>query len=74
MLHLGYQIEAAFSNPEVHYYDLMAGRGKKSNYKESISNNRVEFASLAVFRKKWIPAAHRIKDQLHEFKNRMNPC
>jgi hypothetical protein len=69
-LHLGYQIEAAFGNPEVHYYDLMAGRGKKTNYKESISNSTAEFASLAVFRKKWIPAAHRLKDQFREIKNR----
>ncbi|MES2822209.1 MAG: GNAT family N-acetyltransferase [Pseudomonadota bacterium] len=73
-LHLGYQIEAAFSNPEVHYYDLMAGRGKKTNYKKSISNSTAEFASLAVFRKKWIPAAHRLKDQLQKLKTRVRPC
>lgn len=70
-LHLSYQIEAAFNNPEINYYDLMAGRGKNFNYKKSLSNSTAEFASLAVFRKKWLPTAHRLKDKLYEFKKRI---
>jgi len=67
-LHLGYQIEAAFNNPSLDYYDLMAGRGKNANYKESLGNTKAEFVSLAVFKHKWIPAAHRLKDQLNELR------
>ncbi len=70
-LHLGYQIEAAFNNPVVDYYDLMAGCGKHCSYKESFSDTRGEFVNLVVFKRKWMPVAHRLKDHLREFGERL---
>src|SRR5690606_40849246 len=43
-LHFGYQIEAAFRDPDVAFYDFMAGKGKNSDYKKSLANCSDEFA------------------------------
>ena len=49
-LHLGYQIEAAFSNPGIGFYDFMAGTGKNSDYKSAIANTSDELVTLALVR------------------------
>src|SRR5690606_2264127 len=45
-LHFGYQIEAAFRDPDVAFYDFMAGKGKNSDYKKCLANCSDEFATL----------------------------
>lgn len=54
IIHFGYQIEAACKNPEIHYYDFMAGLGKYNDYKKSISTDRAEFVTLKIIRYKWL--------------------
>jgi len=63
-LHLGYQIEAAFDNNDVEYYDLMAGRGKNSNYKKSLSNGHAEFVTLILVRNRILSLAYRVNARI----------
>ncbi len=67
-LHLGYQIEAAFNNPAIDFYDLMAGRGKYANYKESLATVKAEFVCLVVIKSPWIIRAYQLKDMLRSVK------
>lgn len=61
-LHFGFQIEAAFNNPQVNYYDFMAGRGKNANYKASMANARLPFISLLIIRNPIIRWLYKIND------------
>ena len=45
-LHLGYSIEAAFSDVEIQSFDLLFGEGKNSFYKEHLGGCREEFFTL----------------------------
>ena len=67
-LHLGYQIEAAFNNPAIDFYDLMAGRGKRTNYKESLANVKAQFVSLVIVKSLWVARAYQLKDVLKNVK------
>jgi len=49
-LHLGYAIEAAFNDPEVDCYDLLAGGGKNQYYKHHFRGQRVNFNTLQLVR------------------------
>lgn len=60
-LHLGYQIEAAFSRNTSGYYDFMAGRGKNSNYKKALSNSSAEFVTLTLVRNPLLSCAYKVK-------------
>lgn len=60
-LHFGYQIEAAFNNPAVQYYDFMAGKGKKSDYKKKLVNRHDEFATLLLIRSSWLKQIYRLQ-------------
>lgn len=44
-LHLGFAIEAAFADPAVTHYDLLAGRGKHGHYKSRFAGTPVSFQS-----------------------------
>lgn len=49
-LHLGYAIEQAFADPEVEMYDLLAGAGKNTFYKEHFHGASVEFRTVHFVR------------------------
>lgn len=44
-LHLGFAIEQAFEDPQVHHYDLLAGTGKNMHYKQRFAGEPVSFSS-----------------------------
>lgn len=56
-LHLGYAVEAAFLDPAVGAYDLLAGTGKKTFYKEHFNGERVFFQNGHYLRSPWLKAA-----------------
>lgn len=47
-LHLGYAIEDAFANPETHRLDLLAGQGKKEDYKSRFATAHYQFISVML--------------------------
>lgn len=60
-LHFGYQIESAFNNPSIQFYDLMAGKGKHADYKKSLANLADEFVTLLLVRSPALKLAYRLK-------------
>lgn len=66
-LHLGYQIEAAFAREEAGYYDFMAGRGKNSDYKKSLSTSSAEFVTLTLVRNPILRCAYKLKAYMKAF-------
>ncbi|MEX0729847.1 MAG: GNAT family N-acetyltransferase [Aquisalimonadaceae bacterium] len=56
-LHLGFAIEAAFADPEVHHYDLLAGLGKTSFYKARFQGTEIRFENSLYLRAPWLKAA-----------------
>lgn len=69
-LHLGYAIEAAFKDPEVSYFDLLAGEGKNTDYKAHLATDRVSLISIMVVRSRVFRLLYRAKDFLHRVKQR----
>lgn len=63
-LHLGYAIEAAFSDPAVKYYDFMAGQGKNTDYKAAFANNQQQLETLYVIRPTWLYWLYKINDRI----------
>nr|WP_245000342.1 GNAT family N-acetyltransferase [Marinobacter daepoensis] len=49
-LHLGYAIEQAFNRPDVLSYDLLAGSGKNTFYKDHFKGERVAFTTVEYVR------------------------
>lgn len=47
-LHLGYAIEQAFRAPDVRQFDLLAGKGKKEDYKSRFANHHYQFISVML--------------------------
>ncbi len=62
-LHLGMQIEKAFSS-DAYFYDFMAGSGKNSNYKKSLATDTENFVSLMLVRNPLLKCLYRVKDIL----------
>lgn len=62
MITLGYAIEAAFANPKIHHYDLLAGTGKASNYKSRIASEGASLTSKQYVRSSLYKALYKIKD------------
>lgn len=60
-LHLGYQIEAAFNNPAIQFYDFMAGKGKNSDYKKKLVNRSDELATLLLVRSNWLKQIYKLQ-------------
>jgi len=56
-LHLGYSIESALKSD--YGYDFMAGTGKHSNYKESISTHQLPLHTVLI-QKKWLATLKRL--------------
>lgn len=66
-LHLGLQIESAFSTDAI-YYDFMAGNGKNSNYKQSLATHSAQFASLMLVRSPLLKSLYCINDRLQRMR------
>lgn len=61
-LHLGYRIEAAFSDQSTQKYDLLAGWGRAEDYKKSIAGESVELVSLMLVRNPLLMYLYRLND------------
>ncbi len=70
-LHLGYAIEAAFSDPAVKYYDFMAGQGKNTDYKAAFANSQQQLATLYVIRPAWLYWLYKINDRIRSWSRNM---
>ncbi len=53
-LHLGYAIERAFKEIPQGSFDLLAGNGKNTFYKQSLSPNTVDFSALQIVKNRWL--------------------
>lgn len=62
-LHFGYQIEAAFNNASIEFYDFMAGKGKHADYKKHMATHSDQFVSLHLIRSPWLKAIHKLYDR-----------
>jgi hypothetical protein len=63
-LHLGYAIETAFKDPSVGFFDLLAGEGKKTDYKSHLATDRTSLTTLMVVRSPLFRLLYRMKDSL----------
>lgn len=61
-LHLGYQLEQAFSQGHIERYDFMAGEGKNFDYKAALATQYCEIADFYLIKPTWLKALY----QLHE--------
>lgn len=64
MLHFGYQLEGGFLSKTQQVYDFMAGRGKKSNYKEALANQYCKMSTLVVVKSLWLKTLYRLQGAL----------
>lgn len=64
MLTLGYDIEYSFRNNGLGYYDLLAGGGKNSNYKERIAVMGSIFQTVHVVTGTLFRTLYKIKDSI----------
>lgn len=53
-LHLGYAIENAYKEMQQGSFDLLAGNGKNTFYKQSLSQNMVDFSTLQIVKSRWL--------------------
>ena len=60
-LHFGYAIESAFDKG-LQYYDFLAGEGKNTQYKKSLTNNSITIASIQVIRSPLAKILYRLYD------------
>jgi predicted N-acyltransferase len=63
-LHLGYAIEMAFTSDEISEFDLLAGGGKNSNYKEQIASIHTTLESVQIINKPLIKFIYIINDRI----------
>lgn len=63
-LHLGYAIEEAFLDQHVKSFDLLAGSGKNSNYKERLAKPHVELESSQIVRSHAAKLLYRSNDRI----------
>lgn len=62
LLHLGYAIEEAFGRDDILSFDLLAGRGKNTDYKRHIATDVLNMISLMIVRAPLAKLAYRLKD------------
>jgi len=63
-LHLGYAIEDAFNSPAVHTFDLLAGEGKNSDYKQRLAEPNANLESIMIIRNPVVKALYSANDSL----------
>jgi hypothetical protein len=69
-LHLGMQIENAFSTDAI-FYDFMAGTGKNSNYKKNLATNSAGLVSVVLVRRGLLKALYMLNDGVKSIKSRL---
>lgn len=67
-LHLGYAIEAAFRSADAEHFDMLAGRGKQSDYKRAIANEIMVLKSYKVVRSRLLRTLYRLKDLVDHYR------
>ncbi len=65
-LHLGYAIERAFKEEGVHTFDMLAGSGKKENYKQRLATGSEPLLSVMLVRHPILKLLYRLKDRKRE--------
>ena len=74
-LHLGYSIEQAFNDAKITSFDLLAGEGKNSFYKEKYKGEGVNFLTMQIVRKKRLKFLYKIFFILpKEYRNYLSKC
>ena len=63
-LHLGYAIERAFREEGVHSFDMLAGAGKKENYKQRLATSSESLVSLMLVKHPALKLLYVLKDRL----------
>ena len=63
-LHLGFAIEQSFMDPQVLYYDLLAGQGKKTFYKRHFQGEHVHFLTVQYARHPVMRSIYRLQSWL----------
>ncbi|WP_018719648.1 GNAT family N-acetyltransferase [Arhodomonas aquaeolei] len=64
LLHLGYLLEAAFADPRVHALDLLAGGGRKRQYKEALAPVRTALVDVQAVRQPLLSLAYRVRERI----------
>lgn len=63
-LHFGYAIEQAFADDQCRWYDLLAGRGKHSDYKRHFGGRINEFVTAELVRSPYLRILYRQQERL----------
>ena len=63
-LHLGYTIEMAFKSEEIIAFNLLAGKGKYSNYKSHLARKGATLESIQIPRKPFLRLLFFVNDKL----------
>ena len=72
-LHLGYAIQASFTDPSCRYYDLLAGSGKSTNYKSHFRGRTIQFRTVQLVRKSMMRMIYRGQTGLpQKFRQKIN--
>jgi GNAT superfamily N-acetyltransferase len=66
-LHLGYAIERAFKDPQIQQYDMLAGGGKKTYYKQHFKGDRVDFYTVILVRNPILKLVYSARQSLVKF-------
>jgi hypothetical protein len=70
-LHLGYEIERAFADQTVYAFDLLAGDGKTSNYKERIADPHSNFESIMIVRSPLLKTVFWVNDSVKHLRKKL---
>ena len=69
-LHFGYEIEDIF-NKNIKYYDFLAGDGKNTNYKASLTTQKTELINIQIIRNKKLQIVYQLYDYINKIKSRI---
>jgi hypothetical protein len=62
-LHLGYCIEQSFLDPKVHCFDMLAGTGKKEDYKARLATDQETFKTVMLVKNPFFKWLYKLKGQ-----------
>jgi hypothetical protein len=71
-IHLGYSIENAFNDPDIGVFDLLAGGGKRSNYKVHLATHSTSLISIMVVRNRFHRLLYWALDRVRAFNSGAN--
>lgn len=72
-LHLGFELERAFLDPATQYFDLLAGHGRRADYKARLGAEAVPLYDVRVVRSAWVRALRRARRWAHDARARVSP-